>query len=48
MNEIELLMETWKRGEYNNPDALEAAFEAVKLLIQRIEILEAEVQALRK
>ena len=43
----EELLNTWQNGNYINPDALEAAYELVNQLKQRIETLEAEVAELR-
>jgi len=43
----EELLNIWQNGNYMNPDALEAAYELVNQLKQRIETLEAEVAQLK-
>jgi hypothetical protein len=48
MDEIKELMNSWKNGDYINPDALKAAYDAVTLLVAKVEELEAQVQALSK
>ena len=42
----EELLNTWQNGNYINPDALQAAYELVEQLKQRIETLETQVKAL--
>ena len=44
MDEIKQLMDTWKNGDYINPDALESAHQAISLLIEKIESLETEIK----
>lgn len=46
MDEIKELMDAWKAGEYINPDAILSAYQAIELLVAKVEELEAQVQAL--
>lgn len=46
MNEIIEMMDSWKEGDYINPDALKAAYEAVKLLVAKVEALEETINTL--
>lgn len=46
MNEIKELLEQWKVDGLINPDALKKAYDAVVLLVAKVEELESEVQAL--
>ncbi len=46
MEEIKQLLQSWEDGDYINPDALKSAHEAISLLIERVEQLEAQVQSL--
>ena len=46
MNEIKELLEQWKEDGLVNPDSLEKAYEAVLLLVTKVEQLEAQVQSL--
>jgi len=46
MNEIKDLLDSWKQDGLVNPDALEKAYDAITLLVAKIEELEAQVQAL--
>ena len=48
MDEISKSMNDWKNGDYINPDALKAAYDAVTLLVAKVEELESQVQALSK
>lgn len=40
MDEIKELLVQWESGSYINPDALEAAYKAVVLLVAKVETLE--------
>jgi hypothetical protein len=40
MDEIKELMDAWKDGDYINPDALISAYQAVELLVAKVEELE--------
>jgi hypothetical protein len=44
MNEIEELLKVWEDGNYINPDALKAAHAAIKLLVIKIQELEAQIK----
>ena len=46
MNEIKELLEQWKDDGFVNPGALESAYDAIVLLVSRVEELEAQVQEL--
>jgi hypothetical protein len=46
MNEIKELLETWKEEGLVNPDSLEKAYDALIALVNKVEELEAQVQAL--
>lgn len=46
MDEIKELMDKWKNGDYINPDALESAHQAISILVQKIESLEAQIKNL--
>lgn len=46
MEEVKALLDTWEDGNYINPDALKAAHQAITLLVNKVEDLEAQVQAL--
>jgi hypothetical protein len=46
MDEIKELLEQWKQDGFPNPDSLEKAYEAISLLVNRVEQLEAQVQTL--
>jgi hypothetical protein len=46
MDEIKELLEQWKEDGLVNPDSLEKAYEAISLLVNRVEQLEAQVQTL--
>lgn len=48
MNEIKELVEAWKEDGFVNPGALESAYNAIVLLVAKVEELEAQVQALSK
>jgi hypothetical protein len=48
MSEIKEFMDAWKNGEYINPDAIRSAYQAIELLVAKVEELEAQVQALSK
>lgn len=48
MDEIKVLLQQWADGQFVNPDALEAAQKAVVLLVERVELLEAQVSNLTK
>ena len=48
MNEIKNLLEQWKEDGFVNPGALESAYNAIILLVAKVEELEAQVQALSK
>jgi hypothetical protein len=43
METIENKMQEWKDGNYINPDALQAAYEVIEILITRIQELEQKV-----
>ncbi len=46
MNEIKELLEQWKEDGFPNPDSLGKAYEAISLLVDKVEQLEAQVQTL--
>ena len=46
MDEIKELVEAWKKDGLVNPGSLEIAYNAVALLVAKVEELEAQVQAL--
>lgn len=46
MNEIKELMDAWKSGDYINPDAILSAYQAIELLIAKVEELENKIQIL--
>lgn len=46
MDEIKNHLDNWKDGDYINPDALQSAYEAIKLLVARIEALEETINTL--
>jgi hypothetical protein len=46
MDEIKELLEQWKEDGFPNPDSLGKAYEAITLLVDRVEQLEAQIQAL--
>jgi hypothetical protein len=46
MDEIKELLEQWKEDGFANPDSLGKAYEAILLLVDKVEALEAQVQAL--
>jgi hypothetical protein len=46
MNEINELLEQWKNEGFINPGSLESAYDAIVLLVAKVEELEAQVQAL--
>jgi hypothetical protein len=48
MDEIKQLLQDWADGQYVNPDALQSAHQAVVLLVERLELLEAQVSNLTK
>ena len=47
MTELDELMSDWKQGEYINPDALIAAYNAVSILVEKVKLLEDEVNTLK-
>jgi hypothetical protein len=46
MDNVKVLLEQWKEDGLANPDALLVAYDAIVLLIAKVEELEAQVQAL--
>jgi hypothetical protein len=46
MDEIKELLTSWEEDGYINQGGLQSASEAIKLLVARVEELEAQVQAL--
>jgi hypothetical protein len=48
MDEIKNLLDAWKQGEFINYDGLKSAYEAIELLVQKVETLEAEINNLTK
>lgn len=46
MDEIKKLMYAWKNGEYINPDAIVSAYQAIELLIAKVEELESQIENL--
>jgi hypothetical protein len=46
MDNVKVLLEQWKEDGLVNPAALEAAYDAIVLLVAKVEELEAQVQAL--
>jgi hypothetical protein len=47
MNDIKALLATWNSDTLNNPSSLESLSQALTLLVDRVETLEAEVAELR-
>jgi hypothetical protein len=47
MNELNTLLDEWKQGDYINPAGLEAAYNAIIVLVAKVESLEAEVENLK-
>jgi len=45
MNEIKELLESWKTDGLVNPDSLEKAYDALVLLVAKVEELEAQINA---
>ncbi len=51
MDEVKELMKAWQDGGYVNPDGLSAAFNAISILVEKVELQEkqiAELQSLRE
>jgi hypothetical protein len=46
MDEIKQLLETWKEDGYTNPDSLDKLYQAILILANKVEALEAQVQTL--
>ena len=46
MDDVKNLLEQWKADGFVNPGALESAYDAIVLLVAKVEELEAQVQAL--
>lgn len=47
MDEIKIELDNWKDGDYINPDALLSAYNAVALLLEKVELLETELADLK-
>jgi hypothetical protein len=47
MDEVKLLLDNWKEDGFVNPDALQVAYNAMIILVDKIESLEAEVENLK-
>lgn len=47
MNEIDVLLDKWREGGYINPDALESAYNAMIVLVAKVESLEQQVATLQ-
>jgi len=47
MNEIKELLAKWQEASYVNPDGLEAAHNAIIMLIIKIEDLEKQIEDLK-
>jgi hypothetical protein len=47
MNEINNFLAEWKQGDYINPDALESAYNAMIVLVAKVESLETQVAELQ-
>jgi len=45
MDEIKELLESWKQDGLINPDSLEKAYDAILLLVAKVEELEARLNA---
>jgi hypothetical protein len=48
MDEVKVLLDAWKEDGLVNPGSLESAYNAIVLLVAKVEELEAQVQALSK
>jgi DNA-binding transcriptional MerR regulator len=46
MNEIKDLLDDWKNDGLSNPGALEKAYDAIALLVSKVEELEQRIEAL--
>ncbi len=46
MNEIKALLDSWKEDGLINPGALEHAYDAIVLLVNRVEELESQIENL--
>ena len=46
MDEIKELLAEWENDSFINPNALKSAYNAIVLLVAKVEELEAQVQAL--
>jgi hypothetical protein len=47
MNELNNFLAEWKQGDYINPDGLEAAYNAMIVLVAKVESLEQQVATLQ-
>ena len=47
MNEIRDLLANWNSDVLNNPESLASAYQAIVLLVNKVEALEAEVAQLK-
>jgi hypothetical protein len=46
MDDVKELLEQWKEDGFTNPDSLEKAYEAINLLVQKVETLQQQVDDL--
>lgn len=46
MDEIKQLLETWKEDGYTNPDSLDKLYQAILILVNKVEELETQIQNL--
>jgi hypothetical protein len=47
MNELNTFLAEWKQGDYINPDGLKAAYNAMIVLVAKVESLEEQVATLQ-
>ena len=47
MNEMKILLDSWKEDGITNPDALDKLYQATLIMVNKVEQLEAEIANLK-